>query len=128
MTGSAETYDIYYDDNDAYVVMEWNDYSTSEQFRQGTEKMLQLLSEKKASKVLADIRNMLLIGQADQRWLETDFLPRAIREGFKKFAVISPRSYFNKVAIETISEKVDPEVLQIRILDSKEEAVEWLRN
>ncbi len=119
-------YNIYYDTDAGYVVMEWNGYATSAQFREGTEYMLKVLTENKASRVLADIRDMVLIGMEDQHWLDTDFLPRAINAGFAAIAIIKPVHYFNKVAVETVSYKVDKEKLAINFFDSKEEAIKWL--
>jgi hypothetical protein len=55
-------------------------YSTSEQFREGTELMLNELLHNGASHVLADLREMVLIGLEDQKWLGHKFLPRAIRK------------------------------------------------
>jgi len=75
---------------------------------------------------LADIKDMVLIGMEDQKWLDTDFLPRAIKFGFKTIAIINPDYYFNKVAVESISYKVDKDKLTINFFDNIEEAKEWL--
>jgi hypothetical protein len=127
MKTDSNIYNIYYDPALDAVVMEWNGYATSAQFRQGTEKMLEILIENKAEKVLGDVRQMVLIGMEDQKWLETDFLPRAIHQGFKVIAMIRPEYYFNKVAVETVSYKVDKEKLSIQFFDSREKASEWLK-
>ena len=75
---------------------------------------------------MADIKDMVLIGMEDQKWLDTDFLPRAIKFGFKTIAIIKPDYYFNKVAVESISYKVDKDKLTINFFDNIEEAKEWL--
>ena len=106
--------------------MEWNGYSTSSQFREGTEMMLRTLVNNRASKVLADIKEMKIIGMEDQQWLNTDFLPRAINAGFKAIAIINPAYYFNKVAVESISYKVDKDKLTINFFDNVQDAKEWL--
>ena len=127
MTGTPpEVYNIYFDKDIDSVVMVWKGYSTSEQFREGTELMLNELISNGSSKVLADVREMVLIGMEDQRWLETRFLPRAIKFGFKKIAIITPRSYFNKVAIESVSYKVDKEKIAIQFFEGREDAIGWL--
>ena len=43
----------------------------------------------------------------DQKWLEEGFVPRAIHYAFKEIAIIKPKAYFNKVAVESVSYKVD---------------------
>ncbi len=126
MTTDQQIYHIFYDPEAGIVVMEWDGYATSTQFREGTEMMLQMLVKHKATKVLGDIRNMVLIGLEDQKWLETDFLPRAIQQGFTAIAMLRPAHYFNQVAVETVSYKVDKDKLSIQFFDSREKAIEWL--
>ena len=126
METSTEISNIYFDPEIKAVVMEWNGYATSKQFREGTELMLNTLIKNKSSRVLADIKDMTIIGMEDQRWLNEEFLPRATTFGFKAIAIVKPHYYFNKVAVETISYKVDKEKLTINFFDNSEEAREWL--
>lgn len=123
---STKIYNVFFDQEINSVVMEWNGYATSRQFKEGTELMLNTLIKNNAFKVLADIEDMVLIGKEDQEWLDTDFLPRAIKFGFKAIAIIKPNHYFNKVAVDSISYKVDKEKLTINFFDNIEEAKEWL--
>lgn len=128
METNTQIYSAYFDEIYNHVVMEWNGYATSRQFKEGTELMLNTLIRHNASKVLADIRDMIIIGMDDQKWLDTDFIPRAIHFGFRAIAIVKPVSYFNKVAVESISYKIDKEKLMINFFDSREEAGQWLRN
>lgn len=123
-----EVYKIYYHNDGKYVVMEWNGYATSQEFREGTEKMLQVLIENKADKVLGDIRDMVIIGQEDQKWLNDIFLPKAILSGFKAIALIQPIHYFNKVAVESVAFKVKKELLRINFFSEYKEAKAWLES
>jgi hypothetical protein len=126
MEANTEIYAIYFDEAINAVIMEWDGYATSAQFKEGTELMLNILIQNKAFKVLADIKDMVLIGMEDQQWLDTQFLPRAIQFGFKALAIVRPDNYFNKVAVESISYKVDKDKLAINFFDNAEEAREWL--
>lgn len=127
MTTDQHIYNIYHDPELQAIVMEWNGYATSAQFREGTETMLKFLVRHRVSKVLGDVHNMVLIGMEDQKWLETDFLPRAIAQGFQAIAMIRPRHYFNKVAVESVSYKIDSDKLRIQFFDDREKASQWLR-
>ena len=126
METSAEIYNIYFDTGINSVVMEWNGYATSKQFKEGTELMLNTLIKNNCSKVLADIKDMKIIAMEDQQWLTEEFLPRATKFGFKAIAIIKPDHYFNKVAVETISYKADKDKLTINFFDNTKEAREWL--
>lgn len=128
METNTEIYNIYFDREIDSVVMEWYGYATSTQFKEGTELMLNTLIQNNSFKVLADIKDMVLIGMEDQQWLNTHFLPRAIKFGFKAIAIIKPNNYFNKVAVETISYKVDKDKLAINFFDNIAEAKEWLKS
>jgi hypothetical protein len=119
-------YDIYYDAEKGWVVMQWEGYANSAQFREGTELMLKTLTANGAHKVLANIQDMVLIGQEDQKWLEESFLPKAIASGFKAVAFVKPLSYFNQIAVESVSYKIDKQRLTINLFDSKKEAEQWL--
>ena len=126
METNTEIYNIYFDQEIDAVVMEWDGYATSAQFKEGTELMLNTLIKNNSFKVLADIKDMILIGMEDQEWLNTHFLPRAIKFGFKAIAIIKPDRYFNKVAVESVSYKVDKDKLTINFFDNVAEAKEWL--
>jgi hypothetical protein len=115
-----------YDEKLQAIVMEWNGYFTSEQFRLGTEFMLQMIRQHSATKVLALIQNMTLIGMEDQQWLEKEFLPRAIEAGFKACALLKPKNYFNKVAVENITYKIDQQKLRVNMFETEEQARNWL--
>ncbi|MHA4847370.1 hypothetical protein ACX0G7_24615 [Flavitalea antarctica] len=121
-----EVYNIYFDADINCVVMEWNGYATSAQFKEGTELMLNTLIKHNATRVLANIKDMVLIGKEDQEWLDMHFLPRATTFGFQTLAIIKPDHYFNKVAVESISYKVDKNKLAINIFDNIDEAKNWL--
>ena len=126
MEANTEIYNIYFDKDINAVVMEWDGYATSKQFKQGTELMLNILIKNNCSKVLADIKDMKIIAMEDQQWLTEEFLPRATKFGFKSIAILKPDYYFNKVAVETISYKVDKGKLTINFFDNTDEAKEWL--
>lgn len=121
-------YSIFYDSECRCVSMDWDGYATSAEFREGTEFMLKLLKENNAHKVLADIKDMTLIGMEDQNYVQYNFLPRAINAGFRAIAIVRPVSYFNAVAIETISYRVKQTVVQMRVFDDIHEAKQWLNS
>lgn len=119
-------YRIFSAEGEGFITMEWTGYATSQQFREGTEKMLAELKTRKAGKVLGDIEQMVLIAKEDQDWLIHTFLPRALESGFKAIALIRPVHYFNKVAIETVLQNIPSHVLNVRMFDNKEDAKTWL--
>ena len=126
MQSQTECYRIAFQPHTGYVMMKWEGYATSAEFKEGTELMLNTLIKNQATKVLADIKGMTLIGMEDQQWLNNVFLPRAINFGLKAVAITWPDYYFNKVAVETVSDNIDKTRLQVAFFDTKAQAEEWL--
>lgn len=123
---TTKTYHISFDPAINSVVMEWRGYATSQEFKEGTELMLNILMKHGTFKVLADIKDMTIISLEDQEWLNTVFLPRATQFGFKAIAIVKPDHYFNRVAVESISYKVDQNKLAITFFENVEDARKWI--
>jgi hypothetical protein len=124
---SEKTYNIYYDADQGFVRMDWYGYSRQEEFREGTEYMLKVLVENRAHKVLADIREMTLIGKNDQSYIQYNFLPRAIERGFRAIALVRPANYFNAIAVESILPRAEALRVQMRVFNDLAAASDWLR-
>jgi hypothetical protein len=123
-----KTYTIYYDAAEGFVRMEWYGYATQAECREGTEYMLKVLVENRANKVLADIKEMTLIGKDDQSYIQYNFLPRAIERGFRAIALVRPVNYFNAIAVDSILPRAEALRIQMRVFDDLGEAKEWLRS
>ncbi len=119
-------YHVYLEPGTDYVTMQWNGYANSQQFRAGTERMLNELIHHNVNKVLGDVKDMVLINSDDQQWLVDYFLPKAIANGFRYIAMVKPVHYFNKVAVETVAYKVNQDQLKIQFFNDVESAREWL--
>jgi hypothetical protein len=108
------------------VVMIWNGYATSKEFRSANETVLNMVAEKRASKLLGDITQFKLIGGDDQKWLNDNFIPRAIETGLRHVALTSPSYYFNQIAVETVSQRIDPSRLAVQQFSDWQQARSWL--
>ena len=115
-----------YDAEVPCVVMTWRGYATTGQFRAANERVLEVLAERQASKLLGDIKEFVLIGSDDQAWLSSDWIPRAVQAGLRKVALTSPAFYFNRVAVETVGQRLDPDALVLRHFDDRAAARAWL--
>ena len=108
------------------VVMIWNGYATSKDFRSANESVLDMMAGKRASKLLGDVTHFKLIGGDDQKWLNGSFIPRAIEGGLRHVALTSPSYYFNKIAVDTVSQRVDPSQLIVQQFQDWQQARSWL--
>ena len=115
-----------YDAQVSCVTMTWKGYATSREFREGNERILGVLAERRATKLLGDIKDFVLIGADDQHWLSSNWIPRAMDAGLRTVAMITPVFYFNRVAVENVGQKLDPEALVLQYFDAADAAREWL--
>ncbi|MDJ1467267.1 STAS/SEC14 domain-containing protein [Xanthocytophaga flava] len=123
-----KVYSTHFDSELDSVISIWKGYSTSIQFREGTEEMLGIIESNRTQKVLVDLKEMVLIGKDDQEWMDRSFLPSAIEKGMKIVAVVQPDYYFNKVAVESIVYKINQQLLTVNFFKTIEDARVWLKN
>ena len=121
---------IDYDVDVPCVCMIWKGYATSAQFRAANERVLAAIKERNASKLLGDAKDFVLIGADDQMWLASNWIPRALQAGVRKIALVMPRFYFNRVAVDTVAQRLSDEfarnLVRIEYFDSRETARHWL--
>ena len=68
-------------------------------------KVLDLVEEKRCSRLLADGRRMKIIAPGDQAWVEREWLPRSKRAGIRYSALILPKSVVSTMAVNRIMER-----------------------
>ena len=121
---------IEYDAGVACVSMIWKGYATSAQFREANERVLAAIKERRAAKLLGDAKEFVLIGADDQAWLASNWIPRALQAGVRKIALVMPRFYFNRVAVDTVAQRLAGdfarELVSIEYFDARGAARTWL--
>ena len=117
---------IGYDADVPCVIMTWKGYATSREFREANERILGVIAERRVSKLLGDIKEFVLIGADDQHWLSTNWIPRVTEAGLRLVAMVTSVFYFNRVAVESVGQKLDPDRLIMQNFDNREAAREWL--
>jgi hypothetical protein len=115
-----------YDADVPCVIMTWQGYATSREFRDANERVLGVIAERGATKLLGDIKRFVLIGADDQHWLSTNWIPRVMQAGLRTIALVTPVFYFNRVAVENVGQKLDPEALILQYFETRDTARQWL--
>jgi hypothetical protein len=121
---------IDYDGQVPCISMIWKGYATTAQFRAANERVLTAITQCNASKLLGDAKDFVLIGADDQMWLASNWIPRALQAGVRKIALVMPRFYFNRVAVDTVTQRLSGEfarnLVRIEYFDSRDAARNWL--
>jgi hypothetical protein len=118
--------DVTYDHDARTVIMDWQGYFPSAEFRAANERVLTVVQATAATRLLGDITHFVLIGADDQAWLNENWIPRLIRAGVQRCALVQPTYYFNRVAVENVGRQVDADRLAIGYFGDRESARRWL--
>lgn len=118
---------IHWDEAAKTVIMEWKAFAQSEEFRQGLEKGLELLTKKMTGRWLADMRRMGVISIADQKWSNEDWFPRAVKGGIRFMALVMPTSVVTGMGVKNIMNQVGNIPIETRYFDNTDEALAWLK-
>lgn len=118
---------VYYDPDVPCIVMEWKGFANSPAFRKANEHVLAALVDRNVTKVIADIRQMRVISISDQEWLWENWLPRAMRAGYRACAMVTSEDYFNRVSIENVAKRIDPAQFTLQYFKSLLMARAWIK-
>jgi hypothetical protein len=123
----ATAFDLRFDETIPCVEMTWRGYHTSPAFRQQNIQVMDLIAAHRATKLLGDVREFILIGAEDQTWLNEYWLPDVMSCGLQQVALVAPVFYFNKVAVEAVVDCMTSAALQVCYFDHPDRARAWLK-
>lgn len=118
---------IHWEEAAKAVRMEWKAFASSEDFRRGLNKGLELLTKKMTGRWLADMRNIGVIGIADQKWSNEDWFPRAVKGGLRFMALVMPTSTLSTMGVKNIMNHIGDIPIDTRYFDNTNEALAWLK-
>ncbi len=110
------------------VMIKWDGHPSSEEFRNGCNAALELMTKHKIIKVLTDNSFAKVFSVNDQRWLNEDWLVRAQKIGYKYSAVlIKDADPFVTFAVKNIMAKRDSSKFMAKFFTSYPDAIDWLK-
>jgi hypothetical protein len=115
---------VNYDARIPAIVVVWKRYVTSLQLRFVHEKMLEMIVEHSAHKILGDDTDLSVIHPRDQDWILHDWMPRAFKAGLKAAASKRPSGYFGRLSTTSIQSQA--EALRHQAFDDIASARDWL--
>lgn len=121
-----EFIEIQYDDANHWVYSNWQNYQTMESVQDGCEKILELLNEKKCTKILNDNRLVKGTWAFAAEWVGNVWFPRAIEAGLKQFAWIYSPDIFSKFSTDQSTKNTEGEVIQT--FNDIKAGEEWLKS
>src|SRR5579875_3339240 len=89
------------------VELKGTGYINSSQLRDSCNMAAPLLEEKQITKLLIDVKDMLMIGLGDQVWAATTWVPGLMKAGLASVAIVNSKYYFHRLAVEAIVSRID---------------------
>ena len=117
---------IYYNSEFQHINIQWQGFPRSYEFRDACYKVIDFMTEYKTGKLLTDNRNAKVFSVEDQKWLNNEWLPQAIKAGYYCSATLINDDVFVKTAIKNITKRRDNDTLKTKIFTDEDEAVSWL--
>jgi hypothetical protein len=94
-------------DERGFLYLNWKGYVSVSQVKEGVEKILEVLKTHYCTRLLNDNRELFGSWTQSIRWLETDFMPRAIALGLEKIAFIYSRDPSARYSVDRFLEVND---------------------
>ena len=118
----AKNIEISYDPTNRYIYCNWIGYQNKESIMTSGAIILDLLKQKRVSKVLND--NTLVTGpwRDAAEWTATVWFPAMIKAGLKNFAWIFSKNLFSELSAKMAM----PESDVVKSFNGLEEARQWL--
>jgi hypothetical protein len=80
------------------------------------------------SNFLSDIRKQGVVNPDSRKWFEDNALPRAVKQGLKRAAVVFDGNVFKKYYLNIILQATNKFKLPFKFFSTNEEAIEWLKS
>lgn len=119
---------IHWDDTVKCVHLEWRGFVQGDEFRNVMNESLKFIEQKKAQRWLADLRQLRVTSVSDQDWMVKEWLPRCIKSGIKKTAIIVPQFALGKMAVDRVQKQSKPMEMETAYFDNLEEAQRWFQS
>lgn len=114
-----------YEKENDLIYLDWNGYLNVDLVKAGSEELLQMIRQTKIKKVLVDNRKVSGPWQAANEWYQTDWNPRAAKEGLTDMAVIMSDNIFTQLSLQGFT-KVTQGMYTVGIFNSETQARKWL--
>lgn len=105
--------------------MEWQGWASPVEFRAANDALVRAMVDHGGSKILGDSREIRVIQETDQDWVNSDWFPRILAAGLTRMALVLPASGVAKMNIDSLVSRV-ADRLDVAYFATLAEARIWL--
>jgi hypothetical protein len=115
-----------WDPDGGFVCAQWKEDVPGGPMRDGLELGLELIKEKQAKKWLVDSRTIASISPQDVKWVNDDWMPRAVDAGLRCMAFVMAKKVVMQISMKTFIARINGRELENAYFDNIDEARAWL--
>jgi formate dehydrogenase maturation protein FdhE len=110
-----------------HLYIKWEFMIDDNFFREGMEKLLEMIEEHKTGKILSNVTQLGPLSDDDQKWCIDSWLPRALAVGYSSVANVIAEDIFGKMAVDDIlNNAAEKSPIKMQYFEDEEKATEWL--
>jgi hypothetical protein len=106
--------------------IEWQGWANPTEFAAANDAIISALTQHHGTRALGDCRDMKVIQQSDQDWINRDWFPRVIAAGLTRMAIVISKSGLAQMIVEDIISRVPGTQLDVGYFATLREAEAWL--
>jgi hypothetical protein len=106
--------------------IEWQGWADPAEFAAANDAIIVALTQHRGTRALGDCRNMKVIKQSDQEWVNRDWMPRILAAGLRRMALVIPKSGLAMMNVQEIMSRVPGTKLDVGYFATIEEARDWI--
>jgi hypothetical protein len=117
---------IIFDEENKIVTTKWTtEKFDSDQYKEVWNKTIEFGNNNDVDYFLSDIIDQKVVAPNDRKWFEDEAIPRAIKTGIKKGAIVLGANPFKVYYFNNIMKKIGGTSLPFKAFKNKEKAYEW---
>ena len=116
-----------WDESANVVCAQWKDAVEGDPMRRGLQVGLELVSLKQSEKWLVDSRTLGSIDPADVKWVNDNWIPRAVDAGLRWMAFVLAKKVVMKLTMKSFIARINGRDLSSAYFDDLDEAWDWIR-
>jgi len=125
---SNDSCKIFYESENKYLHVKWFGFPRSIDFREACNMAIDLMVKYKTGKLLTDNRDAKVFSVSDQKWLNSEWLPNAIKAGYYCSATLTKDDIFINTAVKNIANSRNKEIAKTKLFTNEDEAIAWLKS
>lgn len=113
------------DDKLKCLIQNWKGFATSDRFREGIQKTIDLFQDKKLNKILSNTKDFGMVKKEDTEWVNSYSMPILIKNGLRYMAFVVPSNVFAQMSVENFKKEMAGPV-ELRFYEDVDKAKEWM--